>query len=744
MNTTPSQMQHIISRLRRVKQTGSNQWKTVCPAHDDHDPSLSVSIGEDGRVLMHCHAGCAIEDIVRSIGLEMKDLYPPREDKRVNSNGKIAATYDYVDANGALVFQVVRYEDKRFVQRRPNPEKPGRWIWNLNGVERVLYNLPAIFAADSDETVFIVEGEKDVNSLSAIGMLATCNSGGAMKWNNVADDGPLHGRRIVIIADKDDPGRRHAQDVAARLHGKATSIKIIEMPDEGNKDVSDWIGSLECKEPEEICSALRQMADSASAWAPPVTTASTVSADETEATPIAPYAPFPTSVLPSPFDRYVIECAAAMCCDPAFVALPLLVVIAAAIGNARCLRLKDTWFEICILWGAIVGHSGTMKSPALDKALDFVSEYQKAAFKLHEIAMKAYKDELLRYEAALATWKRKGGIGFPPVEPEKPVAKRYFCSDTTLEALAGLLHANPRGLLLHRDELTAWFGSFDRYVQSRGGDCGQWLSVFGSRPLVIDRKKDGTLFVPRASVSIIGSIQPGILARVLGRQFYENGLAARLLLVMPPPRPKVWSESVVDSSIVQAVDEAFKNLYTLEPAMKADGEPEPLPVSMDEKAKLLWIEFYNEHNEEQVQLTGDLASMWSKIECYAARFILLIHCARCAAGDPNVSPDTVDVDSVMRGVALAKWFGAEARRVYSVLKESDVERQQTDLVETVKRHGGSITPRDLMRCSAFGTADAAKASLDVLAESGRGVWVQENADSRGRPSRRFVLTDGKQ
>jgi len=435
---------------------------------------------------------------------------------------------------------------------------------------------------------------------------------------------------------------------------------------------------------------------------------------------------------------YVIECAAAMCCDPAFVALPLLVVMAAAISNARCLRLKDTWFEICILWGAIVGYSGTMKSPAMDKAMDFANEYQKAAFKVYEAEMNDYKDELLRYEAALAKWKRAGGNGFPPAEPEKPVAKRYFCSDTTLEALAGLLRANSRGLLLYRDELTAWFGSFDRYVQSRGGDCGQWLSVFGGRPLVIDRKKDGTLFVTRASVSIIGSIQPGILARVLGRQFYENGLAARLLLVMPPPRPKVWTERVVDQSIVQAVDEAFKNLYALEPAMNADGEPEPLPVSMDEKAKTLWIEFYNEHNEEQAQLTGDLASMWSKIECYAARFILLIHCARGAAGDPNVSPDTVDADSVLRGVELAKWFGAEARRVYAILKDSDEGRQRADLVEAIRRHGGGITPRELMRCGAFATADAAKKALDELVEGGRGVWVQENA--RGRPSRRLVLT----
>jgi 5S rRNA maturation endonuclease (ribonuclease M5) len=737
-------IQNILDRLPGVKKSGDG-WVSLCPVHESdgkqHQASLSVDIGDNGSALLLCRAGCPTPDVLRAIGLTERDLFPARERKEPKANANIVATYDYIDANGVMVFQVVRYEDKRFLQRRPDPQHPGQWLWNLNGTPRILYNVPALVSAPREETVFIVEGEKDVDSLTAIGLPATCNSGGAMKWKVVSDDSVLHGKDIVIIVDKDDVGRRHGADVAAKLKGKVASIKIIEVPGDDNKDVSDWIGSLDCREPEQLRAALREMANAAPGWETPVDAMPVASAkdDEPDITPPTPYVPFPTSILPSPFDLFIVECAAAMCCDPAFIALPLLVVMASAIGNTRRLRLKDTWFEIYILWGAIVGYSGTMKSPAMDKALDFMNEYQKVAFKQYELAMKTYRDELLQFEAALTAWKRRGGKGFPPAEPEKPKAERYFCSDITLEALAVLLRDNLRGVLLHRDELSAWFGSFDRYAQTRGGDCGQWLSVFGGRPLTVDRKKDGTLYVPRASVSVLGSIQPNILARVLGRQFYENGLAARLLLVMPPPRPKVWSEDVVNPAIVEAVDAVFKNLYAMEPARGPEGDPEPLSLTMDAKAKAVWTQFYNDHNEEQVELTGDLASMWSKIECYAARFILLIHCARCAAGDPTVSPNVVDVDSAVRGVELARWFGAEAKRVYSVLKESDGERQQTDLIKVVRQHGGSITPRELMRCGAYATAEAARNTLNVLVENGQGQWVQESPEHGGRPSQRFVL-----
>jgi hypothetical protein len=144
----------------------------------------------------------------------------------------IVAKYPYVNETGKLLFQVIRTEPKGFRQRRPNGKG---WLWNLNGVRRVLYRLPEVIREDH---VHICEGEKDCDSDRALGFTATCNPGGAGKWR--AEYGEcLRGKRVVIIADADEIGRKHAQQVAASLHLRAASVKVLELP--GAKDLSEWI-----------------------------------------------------------------------------------------------------------------------------------------------------------------------------------------------------------------------------------------------------------------------------------------------------------------------------------------------------------------------------------------------------------------------------------------------------------------------------------------------------------------------
>jgi putative DNA primase/helicase len=230
----------ILDRLHGVKQHGE-RWEARCPAHDDKHASLSITKGEDGRTLLHCHAGCGPIQIVQALGLRLASLFPPKEKRNrrrvTESPDRIVAEYSYIDAAGTLLYQVVRFEPKDFRQRQPNGE--GGWIWNMDGVERVLYRLPELMRASPENRVFIVEGEKDVDSLAALGLVATCNPGGAGKWSKLADTSVLNGRRIVIIPDADDPGKRHAWEVASALQGKAAEVKTVNLP--GAKDVSDWI-----------------------------------------------------------------------------------------------------------------------------------------------------------------------------------------------------------------------------------------------------------------------------------------------------------------------------------------------------------------------------------------------------------------------------------------------------------------------------------------------------------------------
>jgi hypothetical protein len=279
-------------------------------------------------------------------------------------------------------------------------------------------------------------------------------------------------------------------------------------------------------------------------------------------------------------------------------------------------------------------------------------------------------------------------------------------------------------------------------------------------PLTVDRKSGRRLiYVPKAAVSIAGTTQPEILALALGgryegeedtREHFANGLAARLLMVYPPRIPKRWTDADLPVEIVQAVDDVFERLLSLDLPMDEHGRIQPVAIPLTVEAQRRFVEFYNDHSEEQVTLGPDLAAAWSKLEGYAARFALLVHLVRDAAGDRTLSdPAAVDLQSLDAGITLSRWFGDEAARIYATIggtgdnADSRQARGRSRLVEWIRSQGGTVTSRDVMRSSRkYGTAEEAEEALQGLADAGVGVFdVSQPEHGPGRPVRRFTLTD---
>lgn len=210
-------LDELLDKLEGVQPRGSG-FVACCPAHEDSSPSLSIDETDDGTLLLKCHAGCTFEAIAKAVGMG---------GKRNRFDSSLAeATYDYVDEQAQLLFQVLRMPGKEFPARRMDEE--GQWHWGIDGVRRVLYRLPEVIqAVKDDKTIVVVEGEKDVEAVRSKGQVATCNPGGAGKWRPEYTEF-LAGARVIIWCDKDEPGRNHAETIRKALLPVAAEVHVVQ------------------------------------------------------------------------------------------------------------------------------------------------------------------------------------------------------------------------------------------------------------------------------------------------------------------------------------------------------------------------------------------------------------------------------------------------------------------------------------------------------------------------------------
>lgn len=446
------------------------------------------------------------------------------------------------------------------------------------------------------------------------------------------------------------------------------------------------------------------------------------------------YRPFPVEVLPPVLAELVSEGAAALGCDPAQIALPALAACSIGLGNSRRIILKSSWLEPAVVWAAVVLPSGALKSPSLDLALEPIRTAQAKA-------IATYKAEQVEYEARHGEWEEaKKKLRGP--EPTPPVCSRIAVSDTTIEALADRLQAALRGLLCERDELSGWLKSFNQYKAKGGADVAHWLTMHRAGGLLMDRKSGDQkiIFCPMAFVAVAGTVQPGTLRRCLTPEYRESGLAARLLLAMPPVRRRQWSEATVSERTRKRYAAMLAALLAI-PMGGALLDPAPVDMPMTKEAKAAWIEFYNAHNlAEQASEGGDLAAAWSKLEGYAARLALILHHVRLVSGE-DADTEAVDAVSMKAGIAIARWFAGEAERVYAMLGGDAETDEYADLVDLIQQRGGRITARELSRASRRYREDGtAREALCQLAEAGKGGWIElPPGKEGGRPVTVFEL-----
>jgi hypothetical protein len=222
----------FLEKLEGVRPSGSG-YVALCPGHEDRNTSLSVTEGEDQKIVLKCHAGCDNKDVVKKMGLEMKDLFA----RSATPIGEPEAIYQYRDSAGNPLYENCRMPGKRFRQRHLAPDSPDAkadgYVYNLDNVDRVPYMFPELIAGIlAGKGVWIVEGEKDADSMVAQGCVATSSKNFRPEWCSY-----FIGANVTIIADRDEVGRSAANKVYEMLKPYAANVRVLQAKQ--GKDATD-------------------------------------------------------------------------------------------------------------------------------------------------------------------------------------------------------------------------------------------------------------------------------------------------------------------------------------------------------------------------------------------------------------------------------------------------------------------------------------------------------------------------
>ena len=775
---------YCSARLPHLREHSSER-RGPCPLHKGSRDSFAINAANG---LWTCHAcnrsgdliqlereltgtdfKTALAEVLRLVGrTETANGHPPRRPS-------IVAEYDYTDETGRILYQTVRYDPKSFKQRRPNGK--GGWFWNLKGVRLVLYRLPELIKRATD-TVFIVEGEKDVHALESIGLLATCNPMGAGKWRDAYAE-TLRGRRVVIITDKDPPtddkgnphyrGQKHAGVIAESLLRHGCEVRIIEPP--RGKDASDWLAEggtvqeIEAQVRNHDALTPETLSAWAEQWSEPLPSRNDGAIGEWPVplqlqSELPAVQPFSGDLLPTAFRSFVIDVAERMQVPIDYPAVVIVLCLAGVVGRRASVQPKsnDTgWIVTPNLWGGIIAPPGFMKSPVIEAATRPLKQIQNSWRRDYDQALQRHADAKEEFELRHAAWKEqykassKGGKRAPerPTDkPVEPVLRRLIVNDSTFEALHQTMSENPAGILVIRDELTGWWSTLDR--AGREGERAFCLQAWnGDTAHTIDRIGRGTIHVDACCMSMLGGIQPGRLRSYLADALYDgpsnDGLIQRFQLMVWPDTGPEWQ--YVDRPPNPAIEEQVRRIF--ETLVELDAA-NPLRFRFDADAQELFIAWLT---DLEAKLRGNelhpaLVSHLSKYRKLMPALALLFELAdRVAAGTDfaNSSDLRVTLDHAKQAAAFCEFLESHAWRIYSCVTTPQMWAAQ-ELAEKIKTRrvgaDGFFSCRDvyLKGWSGLDSPEAVRLAAQVLEDAG---WIREvpaePGPSGGRPSLRYQL-----
>ena len=440
-----------------------------------------------------------------------------------------------------------------------------------------------------------------------------------------------------------------------------------------------------------------------------------------------PVPPFPMDTLPPAVREYVEEAAASQRCAVDLVAVPALVFAGAVLHSSVRIAVKRRWDTSPTLYAACVGAVGDGKSPALRAARYPLDVFER------EIE-DDYRGRYAAYQSQLTEWKvaRKAERG---PEPRKPVREQYFVTDCTMEALAGYLANQEHPVVYIADELVAWIKACDMYRGGQGTDRQNWLSIWSNGPIKTGRRTREGEYVERASVCVVGGVQPGIVKSV-GEG--EDGLCERILWSFPPPGAGGWS----DDSISEEAECRYLTVFR-----QVRDKRMATPIGLSAEAQDRFKAWFNENEAALRRSAGRERSIRSKLSLHAQRFALVLYCLK-HPGETQPG-EVIDLETLEAAFTLTAYFLAHALTVMKLMKTGEgkgavdkVRALAGRIYVGLRERGGWVSKQGIYeitgRNTAAGDLDEA---LTRLQENGQ-VESQPCARGNGRPSEQWRAIEG--
>jgi hypothetical protein len=428
---------------------------------------------------------------------------------------------------------------------------------------------------------------------------------------------------------------------------------------------------------------------------------------------LPPAEPFATGILPPAVARLVDEGAEAIGCPPDFLGLPVLAVAGGTVGRSVSLLLKPGYFVSPTIYAGCVGPPSDGKTPAM---------------KVAAAAVRSIDDDLARDHAkAVEQWKQ-ANIGVSKGScPPAPKPRRIDIDDATMEVLPLILGDNPRGLIMIRDELTAFILGMNQFKGGKGNDRSNALKIWSGDRIVKDRvnhENNAPIRCPHPSLSILGGLTPDMLGSLVDPRGRADGFIDRFLLVYPDPLPVAdWSDRGIPDDVAGDWRSLIARLW-MRPLDFKDGRDVPHVAYFTAKGKSRWEELYNEHSAEMnaVDFPPFFRGPWGKLREYAGRLTLILTLMHHAA-DPTADAlgvPKVDANRVDDAWRLIGYFKSHARRIHAAIASgpgTGEARAAKAIVEWIQS-GRLLTfkERDLKQARRWINAEDLDAALADLAK----------------------------